>query len=60
MEACALLNLTEVMDADRTGRAYDSPIPPDEEVVDNLGRGGSRDPVLDAATEWLAEQSSCA
>ncbi|WP_239696099.1 hypothetical protein [Streptomyces sp. Ncost-T6T-1] len=55
-----MLNLTEVMDADRTGRAYDSPIPPDEEVVDNLGRGGSRDPVLDAATEWLAEQSSCA
>ncbi|WP_239085942.1 S41 family peptidase [Streptomyces parvus] len=48
----AMLNLTEVMDADRTGRAYDSPIPPDEEVVDNLGRGGSRDPVLDAATEW--------
>jgi C-terminal processing protease CtpA/Prc len=37
----AILNLTEVMDADRTGRAYDGPIPPDQPVVDNLGRGGS-------------------
>lgn len=56
----AILNLTEVMDADRTGRAYDSAIPPDQPVVDNLGRGRSEDPVLDAATEWLSEQPGCA
>jgi C-terminal processing protease CtpA/Prc len=56
----AILNLTEFKDADRTGRAYDSPIPPDQPVVDNLGRGGSKDPVLDAATEWLSEQPGCA
>ncbi|MDG9711337.1 S41 family peptidase [Streptomyces sp. DH10] len=56
----AILNLTEVMDADRTGRAYDSPIPPDQPVVDNLGRGRGKDPVLDAATEWLSEQPGCA
>ncbi|MEU0171635.1 S41 family peptidase [Streptomyces iakyrus] len=55
----AILNLTEVKDADRTGRAYDSPIPPDQPVVDNLGRGGSKDPVLDAATQWLSEQPGC-
>ncbi|MGW9498751.1 S41 family peptidase [Streptomyces prasinus] len=56
----AILNLTEVMDADRTGRAYDSAIPPDQPVVDNLGRGESKDPVLDAATEWLSGQPGCA
>ncbi|PNG16881.1 S41 family peptidase [Streptomyces cahuitamycinicus] len=55
----AILNLTEWKDADRTGRAYDSPIPPDQPVVDNLGRGGSKDPVLDAATQWLSEQPGC-
>ncbi|WP_329324602.1 S41 family peptidase [Streptomyces luteogriseus] len=55
----AILNLTEVMDADRTGRAYDSPIPPDEVVVDALGRGRSGKTVLGAATEWLSEQSGC-
>lgn len=55
----AILNLTEVKDADRTGRAYDSPVPPDQPVVDNLGRGGSKDPVLDAATEWLSAQPGC-
>ncbi|MFJ7073520.1 S41 family peptidase [Streptomyces sp. NPDC098781] len=56
----AVLNLTEVMDADRTGRTYESPIPPDQPVVHNLGRGGSKDPVLEAATEWLSEQPGCA
>jgi C-terminal processing protease CtpA/Prc len=55
----AILNLTEVMDADRTGRAYDSPIPPDQPVVDNPGRGESRDPVLETATQWLSEQPGC-
>jgi hypothetical protein len=28
-------------------------------VVDNLGRGGSKDCVLDAATEWLSAQPGC-
>ncbi|MFE7358349.1 S41 family peptidase [Streptomyces sp. NPDC057543] len=56
----ALLNLTEVKDTDRTGRAYDAPIPPDEVVADNLDREGSyQDPVLEAATEWLSKQPAC-
>nr|WP_308801701.1 S41 family peptidase [Streptomyces polyasparticus] len=56
----ALLNLTEFEDADRTGRAYDGPIPPDQVVVHHLGRARKSDPVLDAATEWLSGQPACA
>ncbi|MDV9175133.1 S41 family peptidase [Streptomyces sp. W16] len=55
----ALLNLTEVKDADRTGRTYDEAIPPDEEIVKNpLAR--DRDDVLRAAQDWLLKQSACA
>ncbi|SDL42814.1 S41 family peptidase [Streptomyces indicus] len=55
----AVLNLTQAKDADRTGRTYDSPIPPDEEVVDNPGRSSKGDPVLEAATAWLSAQPAC-
>ncbi|MGD6748515.1 S41 family peptidase [Streptomyces sp. BH106] len=55
----AVLNLTEDKDADRTGRTYDGPIPPDAVVVDSLGRAGKRDRVLEAATAWLSGQSAC-
>ncbi len=56
----AILNLTEVKDADRTGRTYDAPIPPDEEILDDhRGRGTSRDRILVAATDWLTEQPAC-
>ncbi|WP_415949709.1 S41 family peptidase [Streptomyces sp. KLOTTS4A1] len=55
----ALLNLTEAKMVDRTGRAYDSPIAPDEVVVDNRGRSIKQDPVLEAATAWLSGQPSC-
>ncbi|MEV7081637.1 hypothetical protein AB0N88_24375 [Streptomyces sp. NPDC093516] len=53
------LNLTEVKDADRTGRTYDSPIPPDQPVVDNPGRRGGEDPVMSAAVTWLSRQPGC-
>ncbi|MFI8166039.1 hypothetical protein ACIGAN_06725 [Streptomyces sp. NPDC085931] len=56
----AILNLTEVKDADRTGRTYDSPIPPDQPVVDNPGRRGGEDPVVSAAVTWLSRQPGCA
>ncbi|MEV5357161.1 hypothetical protein [Streptomyces sp. NPDC052693] len=56
----AILNLTEVKDADRTGRTYDSPIPPDQPVADNPGRRGGEDPVASAAVTWLSRQPGCA
>ncbi|WP_262698062.1 MULTISPECIES: hypothetical protein [Streptomyces] len=52
--------LTEVKEADRTGRAYDGPIPPDEEfLVEPKDIGTSRDRTLDAATRWLGKQPDC-
>lgn len=48
----AVLILTEGKDADRTGRIYDGPVPPDEEVPD--GRDA-----LEAAKNWLLSQSAC-
>ncbi|WTT98070.1 S41 family peptidase [Streptomyces sp. NBC_00076] len=56
----AILNLTEVKDADRSGRTYEAPIPPDEEIVSarRPGRAG-RDRALEAAGSWLAKQSAC-
>ncbi|MFB7600462.1 S41 family peptidase [Streptomyces sp. NPDC056160] len=56
----AVLILTEAKDADRTGRAYDAPIAPDEEVVkDPRPVARHRDAVLDAARSWLLEQAAC-
>ncbi|GHF49942.1 S41 family peptidase [Streptomyces morookaense] len=48
----AMLILTEVKEADRTGRIYDGPIPPDEEVP--AGRDA-----LEAAKSWLLAQRAC-
>ncbi|MBW8706929.1 hypothetical protein MBT84_45595 [Streptomyces sp. MBT84] len=56
----AVLILTEVKDADRTGRAYDAPIPPDEEIVkDPRPVARNRDEVLQAARNWLHGQAAC-
>jgi len=38
---------------DRTGRAYDAAIAPDELIAD---ADDGRDTVLDAATAWLLDQ----
>jgi C-terminal processing protease CtpA/Prc len=57
----AMLILTEVRDADRTGRAYDAAIPPDEEIVeDPRPVARHRDEVLEAAQKWLLKQAACA
>ncbi|MFE6134394.1 hypothetical protein ACFQ6Q_40010 [Streptomyces sp. NPDC056437] len=54
------MNLTVVKDADRTGRTYESPIPPDEEIlVERAGKGTSTDRALIAATNWLTQQAAC-
>lgn len=56
----AELVLTEVKEADRTGRTYDGPIPPDEEfLVEPKDIGTSRDRALEAATRWLGKQPDC-
>ncbi|MFF4796047.1 S41 family peptidase [Streptomyces sp. NPDC001276] len=56
----AMLILTEVKDADRTGRTYDEAIPPDEEVVkDPRPVARHQDAVLDAAQIWLLKQAAC-
>ncbi|MCK8438092.1 peptidase S41 [Streptomyces sp. D2-8] len=56
----AILNLTEAKFLDRTGRMYDAPIPPDEEVfTERRTVGTSRDRVLEAAKNWLAERPVC-
>ncbi|MBL1101518.1 peptidase S41 [Streptomyces sp. 205] len=56
----AVILLTEMKEADRTGRAYHGPIPPNEEFF--VGRkdiGTSRDRALAAATRWLGKQPHC-
>ncbi|MFJ8555082.1 S41 family peptidase [Streptomyces sp. NPDC093676] len=56
----AMLVLTEVKDADRTGRAYDAPIPPDVEIVkDPRPVARNQDEVLQAAQSWLLKQAAC-
>ncbi|MET9760055.1 S41 family peptidase [Streptomyces sp. NPDC006372] len=56
----AVLVLTEVKDADRTGRAYDAPMPPDTEIANNSRPAArNRDDVLKAAQSWLRRQAAC-
>ncbi|MFJ4937098.1 S41 family peptidase [Streptomyces pseudovenezuelae] len=56
----AVLVLTEVKDADRTGRAYDAPIPPDVEIIkDPRPVARHRDEVLQAAQSWLLQHGGC-
>ncbi|MFE4969005.1 S41 family peptidase [Streptomyces sp. NPDC056660] len=56
----AVLVLTEVKDADRTGRSYDAPISPDEDIPTMKLRSGAHvDQVLQAAKNWLRKQAGC-
>lgn len=56
----AMLILTEVKDADRTGRTYDAAIPPDQEIAkDPRPVARHRDEVLEAARSWLLKQNAC-
>lgn len=56
----ALIMLTTALGADRTGRVYDSPLPPDQHVTIDWTRiGTADDPVLQAAIEWLCREEGC-
>jgi carboxyl-terminal processing protease len=53
----AILNLTTAIEADRTGKSYDSKIPPDTEIKTNWSLYGTDDdPVIQAALKWLKSQ----
>ena len=61
MPDLASIIVTNAVDADRTGRTYDGPVPPDQPVaVDWNHIGDPADPVLGAAVHWLGTQKSCA
>ncbi|MGH2588694.1 MAG: S41 family peptidase [Dehalococcoidia bacterium] len=56
----AVINVTGVLDADRSGQTYDDRIPPDEVVpIDWTAFATESDPVLRAATAWLLAQPVC-
>ena len=56
----ALLVLTVAVDADRTGRTYDSTIPPDQLVPVDLSQIGTpADGGVQAATTWLHKREGC-
>jgi carboxyl-terminal processing protease len=56
----AFLDIMQAVDIDRTGQAYDGPVPPDEVVpIDWKQVGTADDPVLGAAIRWLSAQGSC-
>lgn len=53
----AILRFTTTLGLDRTGRVYDDPIPPDEEIsADGQPADTNDDPVLAAAMRWLRQQ----
>jgi hypothetical protein len=54
----AVLVLTVVVDADRTGKQYESAIAPDV-VIPQTGAPAADDATVLAATSWLATQSAC-
>lgn len=57
----AVLSVTNGRNLDRTGRSYESAIPPDESVAVNAAlQGTDNDPVLQAAVRWLKAQPTCA
>ena len=57
LEDGALLVVTIMLGVDRTGKAYDDSIAPDEPVaIDWAKFGAGDDPVIVAAKRWLAEQ----
>lgn len=53
--------LTTAWDVDRTGRIYDQPLPPDQEVpTPRADIGTDRDEVVvKTATQWLISQDTC-
>jgi carboxyl-terminal processing protease len=57
-----IMVLTVAEDADRTGRRYDGPIPPDQFVPAAPGGASDTpaDPVVQAAVSWLDHQPACA
>lgn len=56
----AMLILTEVESADRTGRTYNTAISPDEEIgVGPRPVGDRGDGALEAARGWLLRQAAC-
>lgn len=56
----AILAFAVALDADRTGQAYDGPIPPDQYVASNPRQiDKPADPVIQAATSWLHTQPAC-
>lgn len=54
----AILALTVARFADRTGTAYDSPLPPDE-AVSGLSGASTADPVALRARAWLLAHPAC-
>ncbi len=57
----AVLVVTAAYEADRSGRVYEGRILPDEPIaIDWVRIGSEDDPVLRAATSWLAQQPQCA
>jgi carboxyl-terminal processing protease len=53
-----VLFLTVCLGADRTGRTYDGPLPPDEPLEqDWTAFGKDRDPVIGAALAWLRQSA---
>jgi len=53
----AIINLTVAVDADRTGKSYDSKIPPDTEIKTIWAQYGTDDdPVLKVAASWIKNQ----
>ncbi|HZS47210.1 MAG TPA: S41 family peptidase [Blastocatellia bacterium] len=54
----AMLNLTVSIDADRTGKTYDSKIPPDIQVKTDWSLYGTdKDTAVEAAVKWIRSQS---
>lgn len=56
----AFLDIMQAVDTDRTGRAYDGPVLPDETVsIDWNNVANADDPVLGSAIRWLSQTGSC-
>lgn len=56
----ALLSVTNAVDIDRAGVAYDGPVAPDQRVdFDWASVSTPRDTAIDAAVGWLAAQRAC-
>ena len=56
----AFLDIMQAVDVDRTGKAYDGPVTPDETVpVDWNNVANASDPVLGSAIRWLSQTGSC-